>query len=108
MVTSAISLKEVRDNLSGNNAKAKNAIIFGLSKSKLVKFMHCNSTKEVCMKINASHEGDEKVKKAKIQTLKMRFEIFKMSEEGSIEEYFLRVDELTNMIRVLGEDSRNI
>lgn len=33
----------------------------------------------------------------------MRFKSLRISEEESIEEYFLRVDEVTNMIRGLGE-----
>lgn len=38
------------------------------------------------MKFNQSHEGDDKVKHAKLQTFRMRFESLKMSEEESIEE----------------------
>ena len=34
----------------------------------------------------------------------MRFDSLRMSEEESISEYFLRVDEVTNMILGLGED----
>jgi len=48
--------------LCGNNAKAKNPILFGLNQSKLVKFMHCKSAKDVWVNINQSHEGDDKVK----------------------------------------------
>ena len=70
--------------LYGNNAKAKNSILSGFIKSELVKVMHYKSTKEVWVKLNRSHEGDDKVKKAKLQTFQMRFEILKMSEEERI------------------------
>ena len=46
----------------GNNANAKNSILFGLSKSEIVNVMHCKSTKEVWVKLNQSHEGDDRVK----------------------------------------------
>lgn len=87
-----------------NNAKAKNYILFGLSQYELVKVLHCKYSKEVCMKLNQSHEGYDKVKKVKLQTFIMRFENLKMSEEKNMVEYFLRVDDVTNMIRGLTEE----
>jgi len=88
----------------GNNANAKNSILFGLSQSQLIKFMHCKSAKEVWVNLNQGHEGDDKVKWSKLQTFKMRFESLRMSEDESIAKYFLKVDEVANMIRGLGEE----
>jgi len=65
--------------------------------------MHCKSAKDVWEKLNQSHEGDDKVKQAKLQTFRMRFENLSMSEDETIVEYFLRVHEVTNMIIGLGE-----
>lgn len=70
--------------LYGNNSKARNAILFGISQSKLVKVMYCRYDKEVWIKLNQSHEGDGKVKKEKLQTFTMRFETLRMSEDESI------------------------
>lgn len=36
--------------------------------------MHSKYAKEVWVKFNYSHEGDDEVKQTKIQTFKMRFE----------------------------------
>ena len=66
--------------------------------------MHCKSAKEVWVKLNQNHEGDDKVKQEKIQTFGMRFESLRMNENESIVEYFLRVYEVTNMIKGLGEE----
>jgi len=66
----------------GNNAKSNNVILFGLSQPELVKVIHCKSSKEVWVKLNQSHEGDDEVKQAKLQTFRMRFEILKMGEES--------------------------
>ena len=64
-----------------NNPKSENSIIFGLSQSELIKVLHCKSTKEVWVKLNQSHEGDDKVKKSKLKTFRMSFQSLKMSEE---------------------------
>ena len=48
--------------LYGNNVKSNNSILFGLSQSKLVKVMHCKSSKEVWLNLNQNHEGDDKDK----------------------------------------------
>jgi len=91
-------------NMYGNNDKYKNSILFGLIQSELIKVMHNKYDKQVSVKLNQSHEGDDKFKKAKLQTFRMRFESLKMSEEEIIAEYFPKVDEVTNMIRGLNEE----
>jgi len=49
-------------------------------------------------------EGDDKVKRAKLQFYKGQFETLNMNEEENIASYLLRVDEVVNSIKVLGED----
>jgi hypothetical protein len=53
---------------SENNAKATNAILCGLSKSEFIKVIHCVSTKDIWDKLQNIYEGDDKVKKTKLQT----------------------------------------
>lgn len=48
---------------SENNVKAMNAILSGLTKTKIVKDMHCTSAKEMWDKLQRTYEGDAKVKK---------------------------------------------
>ena len=86
------------------NGKAKHAILASLSQSELVKVMHCMSTYEMWEKLNQYHEGDDKVKQEKLLTSRMRFESLNMTENETIAEYFLRVDEVVNMTRGLGEE----
>jgi hypothetical protein len=66
--------------------------------------MHCVSTKEMWDKLQNIYEGDDKVKKEKLQTHRGQFETLKMNEEESIATYFLHVDEIVNTIRGLGEE----
>jgi hypothetical protein len=61
------------------------------------------STKEMLDKLQNIYEGDDKVKKEKLQTHRGQFETLKMNEEESIATYFLCVDEIVNTIIGLGE-----
>jgi hypothetical protein len=54
-------------------------------------------------KLISSYEGDEKVKDAKLQTHRLKFEQLKMNEDETISKYFLRVEELVNAMKGLGE-----
>jgi hypothetical protein len=90
--------------LCNDNSRDVNAILGGLTNTVFVKVMHSKSTKEIWNKLQIIYEGDVKFKKAKLQTYKGKFEILKMKEEENIVEYLLRVDEIVNTIRGLGEE----
>jgi hypothetical protein len=70
--------------------------------------MHCDSTKEIWYKLMNVYEGDAKVKGDKIQTYKGQFEHMRMKEDEYTRTYFLRVDEIVNTIRGLGENIENL
>jgi hypothetical protein len=55
-------------------SRAKNAIQNGVDESIFTKIMHCESTKEMWDKLNTIYEGDEKVKEAKLQIFRAKFE----------------------------------
>jgi hypothetical protein len=94
--------------LSQNNLRAKNAILNGLVDSIYVKVMHCNYAKEIWDKLQNVYDGDAKVKGAKLQTYRGQFEQLKMKEEEDIAAYFLRVDEIVNVIKGLGEEMNKL
>ena len=48
------------------DSKAKNAIMCGLADSEIVKIMGCKSAKEMWEKLKSIHEGDDKIKEAKL------------------------------------------
>jgi hypothetical protein len=93
--------------LCNDNSRVVNAILGGLENPIFVKVMHCKSTKEIWDKLKVIYEGDGKVKQAKIQTYRGKFESLKMKEEENIAEYFQRVDEIVNSIRALGEEIKD-
>ena len=80
-----------------------NAILSSLAETVSAKVMHCETAKEIWDKLKNIYEGVDKVKGAKLQTYRGQFENLKMKEEENIEAYFLRVDEIVNIIRGLGE-----
>jgi hypothetical protein len=85
------------------NAKGMNAILNGLAEAEFVKVMHLETTKAMWDKLISSYEGNEKVKDAKLQTYRLKFEQLKMNEDETIRKYFLRVEELVNAMKGLGE-----
>jgi hypothetical protein len=55
-------------------------------------------------KLKTIYEGDEKVKEAKLHIFRAKFEQLKMNEDENIAAYFLRVDEIVNNIKGLGDE----
>ena len=70
------------------NEKEMNAILSGLAEVEFVKVMHLESTKEMWDKLVSSYEGNEKVKDAKLQTYRLKFEQRKMNEDENVIKYF--------------------
>ena len=70
------------------NAKAMNVIMSGLVEAEFVKVMHLESTKEMWDKLVSSYEGHEKVKDAKLQTYRLKFEQLKMNEDEDVTPWF--------------------
>eukprot|EP00253_Pinus_taeda_P003594 PITA_03594 len=86
------------------NAKAVSTLLGCISQSEFMKVMHYKSAKEIWDKIVTSYEGDEQVKRAKLQTLRIQYETLKMYNDESVANYFLRVDEVVNCMKNLGEE----
>jgi hypothetical protein len=85
------------------NAKGMNVILNGLAKAEFVKVMHLQTPEEMWDKLISSYEGNEKVKDAKLQTFRLKFEQLKMNEDEIDSKYFLRFGELMNAMNGLGE-----
>jgi uncharacterized lipoprotein YehR (DUF1307 family) len=66
--------------------------------------MYYASAKDMWNKLQMIYEGDDKVKKEKLQFYKGKYETLKMNEEENIVAHLLRVDEIVNSIKGLGED----
>ncbi|XP_057846870.2 uncharacterized protein LOC131056581 [Cryptomeria japonica] len=80
------------------------AILCGLSKEVFVKVMYFKSTNEVWTNLESIYQGDEKVKESKLMTLKNQFDDLKMNNDETVASYFLRIDEIVNAQKGLGEE----
>jgi hypothetical protein len=85
-----------------------NAILSGLAEVEFVKVMHLESSKEMRDKLISSYEGNEKVKDAKIQTYRLQLEKLNMNEDETVNIFFLRVEELVNSMKGLGEKIEDV
>ena len=74
-----------------------------LTESEFVKVMQLNTAKEIWDKIILGYEGDTKVKSAKLQTLRIQYQNLRMHNEESIASFFLRLNDIVNRMRNLGE-----
>ncbi|XP_043710374.1 uncharacterized protein LOC122659308 [Telopea speciosissima] len=90
-----------------NDSKAQNALMSGLVDSELLKVMGCTTAKQIEDKLCSVHEGDGKIKEAKLQTHRAQFKCLKMAEDETIKAYMLRVNEVVNAIRGLGEEIKD-
>eukprot|EP00253_Pinus_taeda_P003723 PITA_03723 len=86
------------------NAKAVSTLLGCISQTEFMKVMHYKSAKDIWDKIVTSYEGDEQVKRAKLQTLRIQYETLKMYNDESVVNHFLRVDEVVNCMKNLGEE----
>eukprot|EP00253_Pinus_taeda_P007371 PITA_07371 len=86
------------------NAKAVNTLLGCLSQSEFIKVMQRKTAKEIWDKIVLSYEGDEQVKREKLQTLRIQYENLRMYNDESVANYFLRIDEIVNCMKNLGEE----
>jgi len=65
------------------NAKDVNTLLGSLSQLEFIKVMQLKATKEIWDKIVLSYEGDDQVKWAKLQTLKIQYENLRMHNDES-------------------------
>lgn len=64
---STLSIDAIAKKLFENDSKAKNEIMCGLVDNELVKVMGCKSTNKIWYILKSIHEGDDKIKEAKLQ-----------------------------------------
>eukprot|EP00253_Pinus_taeda_P036506 PITA_36506 len=90
------------------NAKVVNTLLGSLSQSEFIKVMQLKSAKEIWDKIVMSYEGDEQVKQEKLQTHRIQYGSLRMHSDESVASYFLRIDEIVNCMKNLGEEIKEV
>nr|XP_025611915.1 uncharacterized protein LOC112705295 [Arachis hypogaea] len=69
------------------------------------KIVNAKSAKEAWNTLKLSYKGVDKAQKAKLQPLRREYERYEMSSSETVEQYFTRVIDLVNKMRVYGEDT---
>ena len=85
------------------NSKAMNAILSGLCEAEFIKIMHSKTAKDMWDTLENIHEGNKKVKTAKLQVYRAQFENLKMNDDEDVGSFFLKVAEIVNNMKALGE-----
>jgi hypothetical protein len=83
---------------------ALSQILQGIDYSIFGKIANAKTSKEVWDILKLSHKGVEKAQKSKLQSLRREYERYEMSSSETVDQYFTRVINLVNKMRVYGED----
>ncbi|KAL8117920.1 hypothetical protein AgCh_015707 [Apium graveolens] len=80
------------------------AIYQGIPEDILLSLAEKKMAKEACEAVKIMCQGAERVKKAKVQTLKAEFEGMSMKETESLDDFCMKLTGLVTNIRALGEE----
>ncbi|XP_019429620.1 PREDICTED: uncharacterized protein LOC109337165 [Lupinus angustifolius] len=67
------------------------------------KIQNANNTKEAYDILIRRHDGGDKIKKLKLQTLRRQYELLNMEESERIGDYFTKILAITNQMKGYGE-----
>ncbi|XP_042486203.1 uncharacterized protein LOC122066468 [Macadamia integrifolia] len=90
-----------------DDAKAVNALLGSLVSNEFAKVVGCTTSKDIWDKLKSVHEGDDKIKEAKLQHHRNLFESLKMSGGETTDQFMSKVNEIINSIRGLGEEVKD-
>ena len=88
---------------SQGNFKALNAIFNGVDKNAFKLIKNCKHAKIAWKTLKKVHEGNSKVKMAKLQLLSSSFENLRMKDDESIQDFYMTVLDIANESEDLGE-----
>lgn len=83
---------------------ALSQILQGIDYSIFGKIANAKTSKEAWDILKLSHKGVEKAQKSKLQSLRREYERYEMSSSETVDQYFTRVINIVNKMRVYGED----
>nr|AAL58228.1 putative gag-pol polyprotein [Oryza sativa Japonica Group]ABF96256.1 retrotransposon protein, putative, unclassified [Oryza sativa Japonica Group] len=87
-----------------SDAKALFLIQQGVAESLFPRIIGAKKSKEAWDKLKEEFQGSQKVLAVKLQTLRRQFQNLLMKESEKVKDYFSRVIEIVNQIRLYGED----
>lgn len=104
-VWSAVEPSDPKAVVEEKSDKIAMAMIYqGIPEEVLLSLAEKKTAKEVWETIKTLRQGADRVKQARIQTLKSEFEALSMKESEQIDDFHLKINGLVTNIRALGEE----
>jgi len=104
LVVNAIEVqRNAHKELKKKDYKALFLIQQSLDEANFERISKTVSSKEAWDIVSKYHEGDDKVKLIKLQSLRRKFELMQMEEEQKIAEYISKLINLVNQMKACGE-----
>lgn len=88
--------------------KAKNYLFSAINKSILKTITLKETSKQLWDSMKTKYQGNSRVKRAQLQTLRRNFELLEMKSGESITDYFTRVMIVANDMRNCGDDMQDV
>ena len=80
------------------NSKGKNAIFMAVGETEFKRISTCKTSKEAWDTLISAHEGDEKVKKSKLQMLLNQYNLLVMEENEKFDDFYLKLTDIINKL----------
>ncbi|XP_074360312.1 uncharacterized protein LOC141704474 [Apium graveolens] len=104
-VWNVVSPSDEKAVIDDRNDKVAMAMMYqGLPKDMLLYVAQKKTTKEIWEAVKNLCQGSDKMKVARVQTLKSEFETVSMKESKQVDDFYMRINGLVTNIRTLGEE----
>lgn len=100
--------KKSLEELKLKDLKAKNYLFQSVDKSILKTIIQKDTSKQLWDSMKRKYQGNRRVQRAQLQTLRRDFEILEMKMGESVNEYFSKVMLVANDMRNAGEDMPDV
>ena len=85
------------------NSRALNALFSAVTNEEFKKISSTETTKEAWTILQTTYEGTKAIKDSKLQRLTTSFEVIKMEEDESFDEFYAKLKDIVNSVFNLGE-----
>jgi hypothetical protein len=92
---------EIRDR--NCDFKARNSLFTTLNKRERTRISHCDTAKKAWDLLEATYEGNKKVRSQKLQRLTQEFENMSMGEDESVDDFHARLLSVTSQCQSLSD-----